>query len=124
MSGDAFVIGDGLVVDERALSEIGGGDDDAAGALAVGSAGDVVGGCGGLEYRDGFDGDWRLKSSRICSAEVGMYLELVLNEARNEARSAKPSFFAMASISAWMRLISRKPSWWISSGLMWVVVRV
>ena len=33
-----------------------------------------------------------------------------------EARSAKPSFLAIAVISASMRSISRRPSWWISSG--------
>ena len=116
MSGDAFVVGDRLVVDQRALCEVGGGDDDAAGALAVRSAGDVVGCSGGLESGYGFDGDRRLgkqgeelrevwapsgrcsggRSSRICSEEVGMYLGFVLSEARKEARSAKPSFLAMA----------------------------
>src|SRR6266851_6614182 len=74
MSGDAFVIGDGLVVDERTLSEIGGGDDDAAGVLAVGSAGDVVGGCGGLECGDGFDGDWRLGKQSEELREFGLHL--------------------------------------------------
>ncbi len=52
-----------------------------------------------------------------------MYLGLVLSEARNVARSAKPSFLAIIIISAWMRSISRRPSWWISSGFMRVVVR-
>ena len=52
-----------------------------------------------------------------------MYLGLVLSEARKAARSAKPSFLAIAVISAWMRSISRRPSWWISSGVMCVVVR-
>ena len=60
MSGNAFVVGDRLVVDQRALREVGGGDDDAAGALAVRSAGDVVGCSGGLEGGYGFDGDRRL----------------------------------------------------------------
>src|SRR5258708_39823081 len=74
MSGDAFVISDGLIVDERALSEVGGGDDDAAGALAVGSAGDVVGGCGGLECGDGFDGRWRSGKQSEELREFGLHL--------------------------------------------------
>src|SRR4029077_246363 len=61
MSGNAFVKGDCLVVDQRALREIGGGDDDAAGSLAVRSAGHVVGCSGGLEGGYGFDGDGRLR---------------------------------------------------------------
>jgi len=86
------VIGDRLVVDERALGEVGGGNDDAAGTLAVRRAGDVVGASGGLEVGYGFDGDRRLRKKveelrklrlhlgdvvaevfEICSAEVGMY---------------------------------------------------
>ena len=46
MSGNAFVISRRLVVDQRALGEVGGGDHDAAGTLAVRRAGDVVS-CGG-----------------------------------------------------------------------------
>src|ERR1700674_2148970 len=61
MSGDALVIGDRLIVDQRALREVGGGDDDAAGTLAVRSAGDVVGCSRGLEGWYGCDGDWRLR---------------------------------------------------------------
>ena len=57
VAGDALVIGGGLVVDEAAVGEVGGGDDDAAGALAVGGAGLVVRGNGGLEGGDGLDGD-------------------------------------------------------------------
>jgi len=106
------VVRDGFVVDQRALGKVGGGYNDAAGALAVRSASDVVS-CGGrLKCWNGFDGHWRLgqqgeelgkfglhlldvmrKSSSICSAEVGAYFLLVFSEARNAARSAKPSFF-------------------------------
>ncbi len=59
MSGDTFVVGDRLVVDERALCEVGGGNDNAAGALAVRSAGDVMGCIGRLEDRYGLDGHRR-----------------------------------------------------------------
>src|SRR5664279_5260777 len=59
MSGDAFVVGDRLVVDQGAIREIRSSDYDSAGAFAVRGAGDVVGGSGGLEGGDGFDGDGR-----------------------------------------------------------------
>src|SRR5258708_39492672 len=61
MSGNAFVVGDRLVIDQGALREVGGGDDDAAGAFAIRRAGDVMGCGGGLEGGNGFDGDWRLR---------------------------------------------------------------
>ena len=60
MSGDAFVVGDRLVVDQRALREVGGRNDDAPGALAVRGAGDVVRGSGRLKCGYGFDRDRRL----------------------------------------------------------------
>ncbi len=62
MAGNALVIGGGFVVDQRAVGEIGGGDDDAAGALTVWRAGLVVGGRGGLEIRDRLDGDGRARN--------------------------------------------------------------
>src|SRR5450759_181945 len=55
MSGDAFVVGDRLVVDQRAVREVGGRNDDAAWAFAVSSTGDVVRRSGGLKCRNGFD---------------------------------------------------------------------
>src|SRR5713101_3635729 len=61
MSGGAFVVDNRLVVDQRAFREVGGGDDDAARALAVRRAGNVVGRSGRLEGGYGFDGDWRLR---------------------------------------------------------------
>src|SRR5580704_9029311 len=60
MSGDAFVVGDGFVIDERALSKLGSGHHDAAWAFAVRSAGHVVGCSGGLKGRYCFNGDRRL----------------------------------------------------------------
>src|ERR1700687_1238685 len=61
MSGDAFVVGDRLVVDQRALGEVGGCDDNAPGALAVRRAGNVVGCSGRLEGGYGLHGNWRLR---------------------------------------------------------------
>src|SRR5258708_1100286 len=55
MSGDAFVVGDGFVVDQRTLRKVRGGDDDPARAFTARSAGDVVGCWWGLEWGDGFD---------------------------------------------------------------------
>src|SRR5260370_33306769 len=74
MAGDAFVVGDGFVVDERALGEVGGGDDDAAGTLAVRRTGDVVGGSSGLKSGYGFDGDWRLREECEEGREVRLHL--------------------------------------------------
>src|SRR5258708_38284108 len=61
MSRNPFVVGDRLIIDQRALCEVGSRDDDAAGALTVRRAGDVVGCCGGLEGGYGFNRDWRLR---------------------------------------------------------------
>src|ERR1022692_4504874 len=64
MAGNAFMVGDGLISDQRAIREVGSGDDNAAGALAVRRARDIVG-CGcGLERGDGLDGDRRLWKKR------------------------------------------------------------
>ena len=60
MSGNALVVSDRLVVDERASGEVGSGDHHASGALAIGCAGDVMGCGGGLEGGYRFNGDWRL----------------------------------------------------------------
>src|ERR1700691_691198 len=60
MSRNAFVVGDGLVVDQRAFGEVRSGNDDAAGALAVRGAGDVVSCGGGLKGGYGFNRDRRL----------------------------------------------------------------
>ena len=51
-----------------------------------------------------------------------MYLGLVLSESRKLARSLKPSLCAMTSISASMRVISRRPIWWIWSGVRLLMV--
>src|SRR5208283_591547 len=80
MSGNAFVVGDRLVVDERALGEVRGGDHDAAGTLAVRRAGDVVGGSGGLECGYGFDGDWRLRKKRKELRKFRLHLSDVMAE--------------------------------------------
>src|SRR5208283_272259 len=85
MSGDALVVSDCLVVDERAPRKVGGGHDDAAGALAVRSAGNIVGRSGRLKGGYGFDGDRRLRKQgeelrklrlHLCDvvAEIVQYL--------------------------------------------------
>src|ERR1035437_6249498 len=80
MSGDAFVVGGRLVVNERALGEVGGGDDDAAGVLAVRGAGDVVGGSGGLEGRYGLDRDRRFRKKSEELREFWLHLGDVVAE--------------------------------------------
>src|SRR6266853_576266 len=96
MSGDAFVVSDGLVVDQRALSEVGGGDDDAAGSLAVGSAGDVVGGGGGLECGDGFDGHWRSGKQSEELREFGLHLGDVVAEVLEDLLGGGGDVFGIA----------------------------
>src|SRR6202035_3745749 len=59
MSGNAFVVGDGFVVNQRASSEIRCGDDDAARAFAIRSAGYVMSCRGRLERGNGFNRDRR-----------------------------------------------------------------
>src|SRR6266851_10429841 len=80
MSGNAFVVGDRLVVDQRALREVGGGNDDAARARAVRSAGHVVGCSGGLEGGYGFDGDWRLRKKSEELRKFRLHLSDVVAE--------------------------------------------
>src|ERR1700733_324130 len=80
MSGNPLVVGDGFVVDERALLKLGGGDDNAAGALAIWRAGDVVGGSGSLKRRYRFDGDWRLGKKSEELREFRFHLSDVVAE--------------------------------------------
>src|ERR1700691_6640493 len=68
MSGNAFVVSDRFVVDERALGEVGSGDNNAAGALAIRGAGDVVSCSSGLKGRDCLDRDRRFREQ---SEELG-----------------------------------------------------
>src|ERR1700675_972954 len=80
MSGDAFVVGDRLIIDQRALREVGGGDDHAAGTLAVRRAGNVVGCSGGLEGGYGFNGDWRLRKKSKYLRKFRLHLTDVVAE--------------------------------------------
>ncbi len=74
MAGDAFVVGDGLVFEQGAVGEVAGGDADAAGAFAVGCAGLIVGGVGGLEDGNGFDGDGAAGDEGEELREFGLHL--------------------------------------------------
>ena len=80
MAGDALVVGGGLVVDQAAVGEVGGGDDDAAGALAVGGSGLVVGGHGGLEGGDGLDRDRGAGDDGEELGQLGLHLRDVAAE--------------------------------------------
>src|SRR5215472_15939333 len=121
MARDALVIGDCLVVNQRALGEVGGCDHYTSRTFAVQGTNNVVRRGRRLERRDCLNSHCRLgqqseelRQFRLylgdIAAEVGMYLGLFLREARKEVRSAKPSSFAIAAISASMRAISCKPS--------------
>ncbi len=98
---------------------------------------------GGLKSGYGFDGDRRLGKKSEKLREFRLHLSNVAAEIVEDLvrggrnvfgigfeRSPEGgkvgetfSFFAIEVISASMRSISRRPSWWISSGVMWVVVR-
>src|SRR5260370_35075395 len=94
MSGDALVVGDRLVINERALGEVGGGDDDAAWALAIRGAGDVVGGSGGLEGRYGLDRDRRLRKQSEELRKFRLHLgDVVAETGENSARRSGVGFW-------------------------------
>ena len=61
MTGNALMVGNGLVIDVATVGRVGDGDRDAAGTFAVWSSALVVGGSGCLEGRDGLDGDSGLR---------------------------------------------------------------
>ena len=80
MAGDALVIRDRLVVDQRAAAVVGDGDRDAAGALSVGRAGLVVRRRGLLEIGDRFDRDRRGRDEREELRKLGPHLRDVAVE--------------------------------------------
>src|SRR6476646_8896816 len=74
MSWNTFVVGDGLVIDERAVRKIGCGHHDAAGALAVRSSSHIVGCRRSLECRYGFNRDRRFGQEIEKPWEFGFHL--------------------------------------------------
>src|SRR5215469_14689013 len=80
MSWNALVIGDGLVIDQRAVRKVGYGDYHASGALAIRSAGHIVGRGGGIEFRDGLHGDRRLGQQGEQFWKLGLHLRDVVSE--------------------------------------------
>src|SRR5271163_3946092 len=80
MSGDAFVVGDRFVVDQRALREVGSRYDDAARALAIRRARDIVGCRRGLEGGYGFNRDRRLRKKSEELGKLRLHLRNVMAE--------------------------------------------
>src|SRR5271155_1651907 len=80
MSWNSFVVGDGFVIDERALGEVRGGNNYATGPLAVGGSSDVVSRRCGLEGGYRFDGDWRLGKKCKELRELWLHLRYVVAE--------------------------------------------
>src|SRR5215831_13931724 len=74
MAGNAFMIGNGFVIDERAVSKVGCSHYHAAGALAVRSARDIVSCRSSLERGYGFYGDRRLGQQVEKAWELGLHL--------------------------------------------------
>src|SRR5271155_4652765 len=80
MSWNSFVISDSFIIDERALGEVRGGNNDATGPLAVRSSSDVVSCSRGLEGGYRFDGDWRLGKKCEELREFRLHLRDVVAE--------------------------------------------
>src|ERR1700722_12505155 len=74
MSGDAFVVRDRFVVDQRALLELGCRHHDAARTLAIRSTGYVVSSSGRLKGRDRFDANGRLRKESEELRKLGFHL--------------------------------------------------
>lgn len=68
------MVGNRLVIDGGTLGEVGGRHYDAARALAIWRAGDVMSGSRRLESRNGFDRDWRLRQEREELRKLGLHL--------------------------------------------------
>src|SRR5882762_4102056 len=95
MSGYTFVVSDRLIVDQRAIGEVGGGNDDATGALAVRRAGNVVS-CGGrLKGWYGFDGHRRLGNYREKLREFWLHLGDVVAEIVDDLVGGGRNVFAI-----------------------------
>src|SRR5689334_12030109 len=74
MSGDAFMVSVCFVIDERAVRKVGCSHNDAAGALAVRSAGDIVSCSGSLERGYGFYRDRRFGQQVEKPGQFGLHL--------------------------------------------------
>src|ERR1022692_673049 len=95
MSGDAFVVRNGLVVDERAVREVGSGDDDSTGALAIRSAGNVVGRGSGLEGGYRFDGHRRLRKKGEELRKLRLHLRDVAAEIVEDLLGGRRNVFGI-----------------------------
>src|SRR5580692_1726918 len=80
MSGDAFVVGDRLVVDQRALREVGSRYDDAARTLAIGRARDIVSCRSRLKGGYGFNRDRRFREKSEELGKLRLHLRNVTAE--------------------------------------------
>src|ERR1700730_18658783 len=80
MSGNPFVIGDRLVVNQRAVREVGRRNDHTSRTLAVGATGYIVVPDALLKSVYGFDGDWRLRENREELRKLRLHLRDVAPE--------------------------------------------
>src|ERR1041384_1810630 len=78
MPRDAFVVSDGLIIDERAFGEVRRRNHDSARTLAIGSTSDVVGGCRSLKFWNGLDSHRRLGQQRKQLRKLGLHLRDVM----------------------------------------------
>src|ERR1700722_3014933 len=74
MARNTFVVSDGLVIDKGSFRKIRSCYYDAAGAFAVWRSIVVVGRGGGLEGRNGFDGNRRLRQQGEKLRQFGLHL--------------------------------------------------
>ena len=78
--GNSLVIGDSLIVDERALAEIRNCHNYPAWSFAIGCACLVVSGIAGLEIRHRLHGDRRARHNAKQLRQLGLHLRDVLAE--------------------------------------------
>ena len=95
VTGNALVIGNGLIVDVAAVGGVGNGNGDAAGTFAVGRSALVVGGSGGLEWRDGLDCDRGLGKQVKELRQVRFHLVDVLAEVIDDGLSGNGLVFGI-----------------------------
>ena len=93
MSGNAFVVSDCLIVNQRALREIRCRHDHAAGPLTVRRPGDVVSGGGRLKRRNGFDRHRRFRQQGEQFRKLRLHLRDVMAEIIEDLLSGRRDVF-------------------------------
>src|SRR6266436_4170819 len=78
VAGDAFMVSDRFIVNQRALRKVGSSDHHAAGSLSVRSASHIMTSRRGLERRNRFDRHRRLREQGEELGQFGLHLRDVV----------------------------------------------